>query len=329
MLKARTLVAVLAMMFAATLPVQAQSQKVVLKWGEQNAPTDIMAEGAMEFAKIVKEKSKDRIEIAVYLSSQLGDEKTQIQSVQMGALDFFRANSNITAEVGADKSNVLALPYIFRNRNHMWNVLNGPVGKEILENFKEKNTRMLGIAYFDEGPRHFITRSKQIKTVEDLKGLKIRVGQTAIMMDTIRALGASPTAVSYAELYSALQAGVVDGAENPITAYLNNKFYEVGKYYTLDGHVFSPSIIVMSEATAKKLSPEDLKLVTEAAVEAGQRVRQSVEKREADAAAQLKAKGTVITDITDKKPWQDAVKPVVEKYGANYKKLVEQIQNTK
>lgn len=128
-----------------------------------------------------RKRVKDRIEITVYLSSQLGDEKTQIQSVQMGALDFLRANSNITAEFGADKSNVLALPYIFRNRDHMWNVLQGPVGKEILENFKEKNTRMLGIAYFDEGPCHFITRSKQIKTVEDLKGLKIRVGQTAII----------------------------------------------------------------------------------------------------------------------------------------------------
>lgn len=334
MFKPKALITVLGLLLVAALPLAAQAQapkteKIVLKWGEQNAPTDIMAEGAMEFAKIVKEKSKDRIEIAVYLSSQLGDEKTQIQSVQMGALDFFRANANITAEFGADKSSVLALPYIFRNRSHLWNVLNGPVGKEILENFKEKNTKMLGIAYFDEGPRHFLMRGKQVKTVDDLKGLKIRVGQTAIMMDTIRALGASPTPISYAELYSALQSGVVDGAENPITAYLNNKFFEVAKYYTLDGHVFSPSIIVMSEATAKKLSAADLKLVTEAAVEAGQRVRQSVEKREADAAAQLKAKGAVITEVTDNKPWQDAVKPVVDKYGAPYKKLVEQIQNTK
>ena len=105
MLKTRKLITAVALMFAVAVPVCAQ-QKIVLKWGEQNAPTDIMAEGAMEFAKIVKEKSKDRIEIAVYLSSQLGDEKTQIQSVQMGALDFFRANSNITAEFGADKSNV-------------------------------------------------------------------------------------------------------------------------------------------------------------------------------------------------------------------------------
>jgi len=159
--------------------IPSKAEKIVLKWGEQNAPTDIMAEGAMEFAKIVKEKSKDRIEIAVYPSSQLGDENTQIQSVQMGALDFFRANANITAEFGADKSNVLALPYIFRDREHLWKVLNGPVGKEILENFKEKNTKMLGIAYFDEGPRHFLMRGKQVKTVEDLKGLKIRVGQTA------------------------------------------------------------------------------------------------------------------------------------------------------
>jgi TRAP-type C4-dicarboxylate transport system substrate-binding protein len=172
-------------------------------------------------------------------------------------------------------------------------------------------------------------RGKQVKSVADLKGLKIRVSQTAIMMDTIRALGASPAPISYAELYSALQSGVVDGAENPITAYLNNKFYEVAKYYTLDGHVFSPSIIVMSEATAKKLSPDDLKLVMDAAVEAGQRVRRSIENREADAAVQLKARGTVITDVADNKPWQDAAKPVVDKYGARYKKLVDQIQNTK
>jgi tripartite ATP-independent transporter DctP family solute receptor len=328
MFMTRGLVAASALILAASLSVHA-ADKIVLKWGEQNAPSDIMAEGAMEFAKIVKEKSKDRIEIAVYLSSQLGDEKTQIQSVQMGALDFFRANANITAEFGADKSNVLALPYIFRNRTHLWNVLNGPVGKEILENFKEKNTRMLGIAYFDEGPRHFMLRGKQVKSVADLKGLKIRVSQTAIMMDTIRELGASPAPISYAELYSALQSGVVDGAENPITAYLNNKFYEVAKYYTLDGHVFSPSIIVMSEATAKKLSPDDLKLVMDAAVEAGQRVRRSIENREADAAVQLKARGTVITDVADNKPWQDAAKPVVDKYGARYKKLVDQIQNTK
>ena len=120
-----------------------------------------------------------------------------------------------------------------------------------------------------------------------------------------------------------------DGAANPITAYLNNKFYEVAKHYTLDGHVFSPSIIVMSEATAKKLSSEDLKLVMDAAVAAGRRVRKSVENREADAAVQLKARGTEITEVADNKPWQDAVKPVVEKYGARYKKLVDQIQNTK
>ncbi len=328
MFKTRALITGLVLAFAASLPALA-ADTIVLKWGEQNAQNDIMAEGAMEFATIVKEKSRSRIEIAVYPSSQLGDEKTQIQSVQAGSLDFFRANANITAEFGADKSNVLALPYIFRNRSHLWNVLNGPVGKEILADFKEKNTRMLGIAYFDEGPRHFLMRGKQVKSVADLKGLKIRVSQTAIMMDTIRALGASPAPIAYPELYGALQSGVVDGAENPITAYLNNKFYEVARYYTLDGHVFSPSIIVMSEATARKLSPEDLKLIVDAAVEAGQRVRKSVEIREADAAAQLKARGAVITEIVDHKPWLDAVKPVVDKYGARYQKLVDQIKNTK
>ena len=133
---------------------------------------------------------------------------------------------------------------------------------------------------------------------------------------TLRSAKLPVSVKEYLTLLEALQAGVVDGAENPITAYLNNKFYEVGKYYTLDGHVFSPSIIVMSETTAKKLSADDLKLVTDAAVEAGQRVRASVQKREADGAAQLKAKGTVTTDMVDKKPWQDAVKPVVDKYAA-------------
>lgn len=330
----KTIMVALLLMSASMMPGHAQTQgaqgnKIVLKWGEQNAPTDVMAEGAMEFASIVKDKSKGRIQIDVYLSSRLGDEKTQIQAVQAGTLDFFRANANITAEFGADESIVLALPYLFRDREHMWRVLNGPVGKEILDNFKEKHTRMLGIAYFDEGPRHMMIRNRPIRNVGDLKGLKIRVGQTAIMMDTIRALGASPAPISYAELYGALQSGAVDGAENPMTAYLNNKFYEVARYYTLDGHVFSPSIIVMSEATAKKLSPEDLKLITEAAVEASQQVRTVVQRHETDAVAELRMRGVFVIDISDKKPWQDAVKPVVDKYGANYRKLIERIRNTR
>ena len=267
--------------------------------------------------------------IEIYPASQLGDERTQIQSLQMGAIDMFRPNTVSMGDFGAKKMNLFALPYVFRNRDHLWKALKSPIGDEILKNVEESGTKMVALCYLEEGARHFFFREKPITTVEDLKSLKIRVPQTQLLMDTVNAFGASATPISYSELYSALQTGVVDGAENPPTGYLSNNFYEVAPYYTLDGHTYSPSLIVISEIRWNKLSQEDRNILKEAAQEVQDLNRQIAEARDQEALAALKEKGVTISEVENIAEWHTAMKPVHEKYGSDYLDLLEAIANVK
>lgn len=308
---------------------QSSEKKVTLKYAELNPDNHPMTIAANEFAKIVKDKSKGRIEIKVYPSGQLGDEKTQIQGVQMGAIDFMRANAVSLGDYGVKKMNLFALPFVFRDRDHIWKVLDGSIGNEIMDSVQTSGTKMVGVGWMEEGSRNFFFRSKEVKTVADMKGLKIRVPQTQILMDTVAAFGASPTPISYSELYSSLQTGVVDGAENPPTGYVANNYTEVCKYYTLDSHVYSPSVIVMSEAKWNKLSPEDQKILKEAMKEVEKFNRASAEKADNEALAAAKKAGVTITEVPNKAEWQNAVKPLYEKYGAEFKALLDSIISTK
>lgn len=304
-------------------------EKIVLKYGELNPDGHPMTVSANKFAELVKEKSKGHIEIQVYPSSQLGDEKTMVQGLQMGAIDFTRANSNGLGDYGIKKMNLFALPFVFRDRDHIWKVLNSDIGKDILDSVQTSGSKMVGIGWMEEGPRSFFFRGKEVKTIADMKGLKIRVPQTQIMMDTVAAFGASPTPISYSELYSSLQTGVVDGAENPPTGYVSNNFNEVAKYYTKNNHVYSPGVIVMSEISWNKLKPEDQKIIKEAMQETQKFNREIIEKADQDAFEQAKKKGAVITEVPDKTEWQNAVKPLYEKYGAEFKDMLDKIINTK
>lgn len=304
-------------------------KKMVLKYGELNPDGHPMTVAANEFAKVVKEKSNGRIEIQVYPSSQLGDEKTEIQGVQMGAIDFTRANTVSLGDYGVKKMNLFALPFVFRDRDHIWKVLDSDIGKDMLESVQQSGTKMVGVGWMEEGARSFFFRDKAVKSIADLKGLKIRVPQTQIMMDTVAAFGASPTPISYSELYSSLQTGVVDGAENPATGYVANNFNEVAKYYSLNNHVYSPSVIVISESTWNKLSPDDQKLIKDAMKQVEKFNRENSDKADKEALEQAKKKGAVITEIPDKTEWQNAVKPLYEKYGAEFKDLLNKIINTK
>lgn len=312
---------------AMSLNGYAAQNKIVLKYGELNPETHPMAQGAKRFAELVNKNSGGRIQIDMYFSGQLGDEKSMAQLVQMGGtLDMMRIGSNTLGDFGADKMSLFALPYVFKSRAHMMKVIHSKIGAEILKNVEESNAQMIGLMFFDEGARHFFFRNKVVSKVEDMKNLKIRVPETQILMDTVRAFGASPTPISFSELYSSLQTGVVDGAENPITGYLSGNFFEVGKYYTLDAHTYSPSVMVISKIAWNKLSPRDKKIIINAAKQTEQYVSSQADKLEADAIKQLKAKGTVITDIPNKSEWQKAVAPLYGKYGSKYKNLLDAIK---
>ena len=307
----------------------ATAGSVVLKYAELNPDTHPMTVVAQEFARLVKEKSNGGIVVDVYPSSQLGDERTVMQGLQMGAVDMLRANAVSLGDFGAKKSNIFSLPYLFRNRDHLWNVLNGPIGKDILDDIETSGSGFVGIGFMEEGQRNFFFRDNPVSDLAGMQGKKIRVPQTQILVDTVKAFGASPTPISYSELYSALQTGVVDGAENPPTGYLANNFYEVAKYYMVDGHTYSPSIITMSGITWNKLDDNQKSIIEAAARETEQFNKQLAEKADADAYEALKEKGAEIISVTDLAEWPKMVDPVYKKYGADFTATIKEILETK
>ncbi|TCO68815.1 TRAP transporter substrate-binding protein [Marinisporobacter balticus] len=298
------------------------------KYAELNPDGHIMAQSGQQFAKLVSEKSNGRIKIEVFPAGQLGDEKTMYQTLQMGggAIDICRGNTNALGDFGAKKLTLFGLPFIFRDRAHLWNVLDSEIGEEFLREPEEIGSSMRGLFYLDEGSRHFFTsKDIVIDSIDDFKGLKLRVPTTDLMTDTVSALGVQSTPISFSELYSSLQTGTVDGAEQPFSGYFSNKFYEVAPNYILTGHTYSPSIVLMSESVWSKLDEEDQSLVMEAAKEAEKWNRENIEKLDTDLLEQIKAAGANVVEVPDKTPYIEATKSVVLKYATGYEKYYDAI----
>ena len=307
---------------------EAPKPTYTFKWAEVNADNHLMTLSAQEFANALKEESGGRMTVDIYPAMALGDEKTSMQSLQMGALDFFRGSALTIGDFGAKKMSLFGLPYIFRDRDHLWKVLQSEIGKSLLEDVQASGSKMVAIGYFEEGARHFFFTKKDVVTLADIAGLKIRVPQTELMMDTVRAFGANPTPISYAELYSALQTNIVDGAENPAVGYLGNSFYEVAGHMTFGGYSYTPCPILVSEITWNKLSEEDKNIVLKAAAKAEEWNKSQAQKNDDDALAALKEKGVIIS-YANVEEWQAAVQPVYEKYGKDYLDIIEQIAAVK
>jgi len=303
-------------------------EQMILRYGELNPDDHPITEGAYEFARLVEEATDGRIKIEIFSASALGSEREQLQSVQAGGLDFFRPNSSALTDFGADPMGVLALPFIFENREHQWNALNGPAGEEILQSVEEFIGGMKGLTYYDDGARHMFTQGSAVESVEDMSGLKIRVPENAIFMDMISAFNADPTPINYAELYSALQTGIVDGAENTIAGYLTNSFYEVAENFSLTSHVASPGVVVVSEMTWNKLSAEDQAIIEEAAQQSSEFVRTQTEKFEEEALAELEELGANIIQFDDLSSWQAEVSGLYDTYGGDFADLIETIRAT-
>ena len=189
--------------------------------------------GDEEFARLVELYSNGRIKVEVYPQGQLGDEKSAIEQVQFGGIDFTRVSISPLSDF-QPLLNALQMPYLYRDADHMWKVLNGEIGDFFLNSMEEKG--FVGLVYYDSGARSFYNTKKPIYTVADLRGMKIRVQESALMMGLVRSLGAVPTPMAYGDVYSALQTGVIDGAENNWPSYDTSSHYEVAKYYSLDEH---------------------------------------------------------------------------------------------
>lgn len=317
-----------ALLFAIGISDKQPEQKIILKYAEVNPAGHIMDQCGYHFAELVRVKSNGRITVQVFPDSRLGNEKTMYQTLQKGGgtIDICRANTNSMGEFGCNKLGLLGLPFVFRDRAHLWTVLDSEIGDELLRDPQECGSGMVGLYYLDEGCRNFFTRKEiEVRTLKDFKGLKLRVPETALMADTVAALGAKPAPILFSELYSSLKNGVVDGAEQPFSGYYSNKLYEVAPNYTLTGHVFSPSIVLISEKVWNKLSSEDRKILLFAGKETEDWNRITIEMLDNELIKDIKNAGANIIEVKDKSEFVNAAKSVDKKYAAGYEKLYEAI----
>ncbi|WP_160724974.1 TRAP transporter substrate-binding protein [Bacillus sp. USDA818B3_A] len=287
-----------------------------------NYPTVL---GDKKFAELVNKKSNGRIKISVFPNGQLGDEKSVIEQVQLGAVEFTRVSAGPLGEFSKPLG-VFSLPYIFDNSEHEWKFLNGEKGQEMLKSLEA--SKMEGLAYYDSGARSFYS-TKPIKDVNDLKGQKIRVQQNQINIDLIAALGGSATPMPYGEVFSSLQTGVIDAAENNAPSYVSANHYQVAKNLILDGHQRVPEILLASKTIWDKLSDADKKIIQEAAKESVETERTEWEKMEEDSQKKIEDAGVKIVEVNDLKPWQKKVAPVIDKYRAEYGDVLDAIDQAR
>lgn len=312
----------------ATTAKKSNTGPIVLRYGDLNPPSSPDVLFANKFSQLVAQKSNGRIKIAVYPSGQLGDQSTEIQGVQMGAIDFFRGNTSFLVDMGIKSLRVLTLPYLFNNLDQARRVMDSSIGNGFLNKIDSSGHKLVGLGWILEPPRNFFFRTKKISKVSQMKGLKIRVPDSQMFLDTVKSFGASPTPIAYSELYTALQSGVVDGAEQPIDGYSSLKFYEVAPYYTFDGHTLAPTIVTASQIEWGKLSAKDHSILRECFKEAQAYYRSFLDKDTAKIMTELKAKGVVFSQVQDIAAWQAAVQPLYKQFagGAANEQVIKEIR---
>jgi len=278
---------------------------------------------AMEFmAKRVAEKSNGTMRIDIYPGEQLGSERDSLELLQLGCLAMTKTSSS-ALESFANEFKVLGLPYLFRDVDHYWKVLLGPIGKELLLSSQHKNLR--GLCFYDAGARSFYAKTP-INSPEDLKGQKIRTQPSDMAMRMVEAMGASPTPISWGELYTSLQQGVVDGAENNPPSLYTSRHYEVCKFYSLDEHTRPPDVILISTFVWNELTPEQQNILQEAADESslyGQKLWDEFVQKSME---EIQKNGVSVVH-PDKKPFRDAVQNMWKNFeGTKIGDLAKQIE---
>lgn len=266
---------------------------------------------AMEYmAERVAEKSDGRIEITVYPSQQLGTERECLELLQIGSLAMTKVSASVL-EGFAPNFKVFSLPYIFRNEEHRFKFFESDLGLEMLKSPQKFWLR--GLCYYDAGSRSFYTINKPIRTPADLDGLKIRVQESPTSVKLVNALGASATPISWGELYTALQQGVVDGAENNPPSFYLSRHYEVCNYYSLNEHTAVPDVLLISMVIWDDLSEEEQKWIQEAAIES-YHYQKKLWKEATDEALTEVQKAGVEVLYPDKKPFMEKVQPLLNEY---------------
>lgn len=329
MKKTITILIILAMLTALSISASAESPEIVLRLAETQTETYPATMGAIEFARLVNERSEGRIKIECYTGGQLGgDEQAIIEQVQFGAIDLTRVNLAPMTEF-APILNLFQMPFLFENSEHMYKVIDSELGQQMLDSVE--NSNFVGLALYEAGTRNFYNSVRPITCLDDIKGLKLRTTQSQLIIDMVEALGAVPTPMAFGEVYSSLQTGVIDGAENNWVSYDQNSHFEVAKYLTLDAHTAPPEILIMSKMSFERLSPEDQQLIRQAAKDSLLYEREQYGIVEQASIDKVTADGTgvEVSELTNRAEFEEAVAPLYEVYAADYMSELEQIQKMK
>ncbi len=318
--KRKLLIAALPFAFCLSGLAQASMTLKIAEIHPAGYPTVVAQEN---MGKKLEDASNGELKFQMFAGGVLGSEKEVVEQVQIGAVQMARVSLGTVGPVVPDV-NVFNMPFIFRDNAHMRAVIDGEIGQEILDKITNSEFNMVGLAWMDGGVRNLYTK-KPVRKIEDLKGMKIRVMGNPLFIDTLDAMGANGVAMDFSELFSALQTGVVDGAENNPPSMLEQNHFRSAKYYTLTGHLILPEPIVMSKTTWNKLTPEQQVLVKKYAHEAQLEERKLWDEKSASSEKALKEAGVEFIKV-DKKPFYDATAPVRAKYGAPYAELIKRIE---
>lgn len=304
----------------------AAEPEVVLVYAEVNPLDTIVGQMATAFADKVAELSGGTMKIDIQASGVLGSENDVLDTMLGGGgtIDMSRISAFALTSYGGEKSMLLSLPYTFVSREHFWAFATSDLADEFLLEPHENGSGVRGLFYGEEGFRHFFT-VKEISGMEDLAGMKLRVSNDPVMNGLVESLGASPTVVSFNELYSALQTGVVDGAEQPIANYKSNAFPEVAPTMILDGHTLGAVQVIITDEAWDSLTAEQQNILMEAGEYASQLNKANSQDAENEVLEQLKADGITIVEVDDVTPWQEAVKGVIADNTKGQEDLYQQI----
>ncbi|MCS5491721.1 TRAP transporter substrate-binding protein [Algoriphagus sp. CAU 1643] len=294
----------------------------VIKMGHALVTSHPVHEAMLFLAKRVEEKSGGKLKIKVYPNQQLGTERELVELLQIGSLGMTKVSS-AALEGFAPMMQVLGVPFLFRDDEHLTKVLRGEIGKKLLLDGEKYWLR--GLCYYDAGKRSFYSKEKPIESPEDLKGLKVRVMESNMATNMVRAMGGSPTPVAYGELYTALQQGIVDGAENNPPSLYTSKHYEVCGYYSLDEHTALPDVVIVSTKVWNSLSPQEQEWLQEAADESADYQYELWAASTKKSLEELEKAGVVIS-YPDKEPFRKAVSAVYESLKTEQPEIYEIIQ---
>lgn len=299
-----------ATLLAAAFMTGAAAAQTVLRSSDTHPDGYPTVEAVKYFGDLVKERTGGRYSVEVYHSAQLGQEADTIEQVRSGVIDLNRVSMAPWNSL-VPLTKIPSLPYLFTSPDHARKVMAGEIGDEIAKGFDEHG--VVVIAFYDGGARSFYNSKKAVNTVDDLKGMKYRVIQSDVFVDMVAALGATATPMPYGEVYSSIETGVIDGAENNFPSYESAKHFEVAKFYSLDEHTIVPEVFVMAKTAWDKLSDEDKAIFKQAGKESMEKQWQLWDERVAASRKIVEDAGSQI-NTPEKQPFIDAMAPVYEKY---------------